>query len=383
MSACDRCLALSQLTLALAQVPRLRGVHPEEPRFDDNGHLLPPTPGPFATDLAPVPAELVHAVLGLEPERARTLAAGFLKDWSAEPVRERAAEGGLALHCQCAPGYPECLRTLRDPPPVLHVRGAMSVVDSCPENAIAMVGTRRPTLVGREASRRIAAGIARADGIVVSGMALGVDGAAHQGALSVNGLTLAVLASGADRPSPSSHRRLYDEILERGAVVAELPPGSEPSNRWSFPARNRLIAALGKATVVVEAPLRSGALITVDHAHDLGRDVFAVPGSLASATSEGSNQLLCDGAGAVIDGAALAGDLGLERLSGRIGPREGPLAEVHQALARGPLSTDELARRATSLGPGELELALLDLELAGWVARRPDGRYRVVDRWAA
>jgi DNA processing protein len=291
---------------------------------------------------------------------------------------------GLTAVCACSEAYPSSLRELSDPPPVLYVRGSRAFIDDGADNAIAMVGTRRPTMIGRDAARRIAAGIARSGGAVISGMAFGIDAAAHEGALSVGGLTVAVLAGGAEVPTPPSHHRLYDQILERGAVVSEMPPGRTPE-RWSFPARNRIIAALARATVVVEAPLKSGALITVEQAQDLGRDVYAVPGSLASDVSEGTNRMLCDGAQAVVDGAALAAQLGMTRVPGLAAPAaEGPVAQVHAALARGALSTEELGVRTGGLlGPGEIELALLDLELAGWISRRPDGRYRVVDRWAA
>lgn len=381
---CDRCLALSQLTVDLAKVPILRpvpdpgdGSKAEEPPQP----LLPPLVA-TAEGLAGTPGALACATVDVSPQRALALGARH-RSWHADRVRQAAVDAGLAALCMCSPEYPAPLRELSDPPPVVYVRGDRAVIAGCPDNAISMVGTRHPTLVGREAARRIAAGIARCGGIVVSGMALGIDGASHDGALSVRGMTIAVLAGGADRPSPQSHRRLYARILDAGAVISEMPPGIQPF-KWSFPARNRLIAALGKATVVVEAPRRSGALITVEQAHDLGRDVLAVPGSLASEMSEGTNQLLADGSGAVIDGAALAAHLGMNRVAGLAGPSEGPLAAVHAALALGPLSPVELSHRTqTSMGPGELELALLDLELAGWVARRPDGRYRVLDRWAA
>lgn len=382
---CDRCLALSQLTVTLARVPRLRLVAPmTEP--DDGTDPVPvvfPAPlVPCADGLRPTPGDLVRAVDDVLPDRAAAVASQQAK-WSADAVRQAAVDANLAAFCMCSGEYPQPLLELTDPPPVIYTRGDRAIFEHCPAQAVGMVGTRHPTLVGRETARRIAGGIARCDGTIVSGMALGIDAASHEGALMTGGLTIAVLASGADRPSPSSHRDLYAQILDRGAVISEMPPGIQPF-RWSFPARNRIIAALSRATVVVEAPLRSGALITAEQATDMGRDVYAVPGSIASDVSEGTNRLLQDGAGAVIDGAHLAQyHLGLGKVIGAAGaPAGGVLAEVHETLARGPLSIAELSRRTeTSLGPGELELVLLDLELAGWVARRPDGRYRVVDRW--
>lgn len=326
MSACDRCLRDSAGTLAHRRVPR-------------------------------------------QGDRVAAIDAGLL--------RRHCAETGIAIECRCAPGYPPALRQLSDSPPVLYARGDESLLTRCPAEAIAIVGTRRPTVVGREAARRIGAGIGRSGGVVVSGMALGVDGAAHDGALGVHAPTVAVLAGGVDRATPPSHRQLYDRILDRGVVVSELPPGARPT-KWSFPARNRIIAALSCATVVVEAPRRSGALITVEHALDLGREVYAVPGSLASDTCEGSNQLLCDGSGAVIDGAALAARLGLQNESLTSRPQPGPQAIVWDVLMRGPVSGPEIAGQATGISPDEAEIALLDLELGGWIERAPNGTYRAL-----
>jgi hydroxymethylpyrimidine/phosphomethylpyrimidine kinase len=366
MTACDRCLALSELTLRLCKVPVLRTAASRDALrrlaligdVDAEKLLERPIPTPLAEiadGLAPLPRELLRAVVGVSPDRFSKLESG-LAGWSADAVRARTVEAGLTAVCSCSTNFPECVTRLSDVPPVLYIRGSVAALEACPDNAIAMVGTRRPTMVGRDAARRISAGIARSGGTVVSGMALGVDAASHEGALSVAGRTIAVLASGADRASPPSNRRLYDQILEQGATVSELPPGTAPA-KWTFPARNRIIAALSIVTVVVEAPLRSGALITVEQAQDLGRDVYAVPGSLASDVSEGTNRMLCDGAQAVVDGAALAVQLGMRQVEGLIGPQDGALGDVHAALARGPLSIDEIVRRATSLGPGEVELA--------------------------
>lgn len=290
-------------------------------------------------------------------------------------VRARCLASGVTPLCLCDDAYPAGVRQLNDPPPVLYVRGDARLVSADYERAVGIVGTRRPTRTGREAARQIAAGYASAGGVVVSGLALGIDGAAHDGALSVGGLTIAVLAGGVDRASPSSHTRLYDRILEHGAVVSELPPGTPP-RRWTFPARNRLIAALSGAVLVVEAPERSGALITVRHANDLGRDVCTVPGSTMAPTCAGSNALLLDGAIPVLDGRDFAATRGLTMLGcAPPAPPGGPAAEVHEELRLGARTPAELAARATSLEPAELELVLLELELGGWVVRRADGRY--------
>lgn len=359
MSACDRCLAHSELTVALASVAVLA------------------KDAPGAT-----PAALIAHAEGAGADRIGSVRRSWA-DWSAEAVRVRAAAAGLDGRCRCDPGYPTALRTLPDAPPVIWIRGDATVIDACPEHALGIVGTRRPTLTGRDAARRIAAGVSRAGGLIISGMALGIDAASHEGALSVGTPTVAVLASGADTPTPTSNTRLYDRILDRGAIISEMPPGTRPF-RWSFPARNRLIAALSDATLVVEAPLRSGALITATQATDLGRSIYAVPGSLAADTCEGSNRLLVDGAGAVIDAADLTTALGLSALAGSPpAAGEGPNAAIRAALERRPLTVSELERVVQGLGPGEVELGLLDLELGGWVARRPDGRYGLTGARAA
>ncbi|MFT4035651.1 MAG: DNA-processing protein DprA [Patulibacter sp.] len=350
MSACDRCLALSELTVALAAVAA----------------VPPGAPGR-------TPADLVHRVPGISAARARAIARHW-DGWDARSVRGAALGAGLIGWCRCDADYPQLLCSLADPPPVVWLRGDPAVLRACPGQAAAIVGTRRPTLTGRDAARRLAAAVGRAEGVTISGMARGIDAAAHDGALSVGAPTIAVLASGADCPTPTTNAGLYGRILERGAVIAEMPPGARP-HRWSFPARNRLIAALAAATVVVEAPLRSGALITVTHAADLGRAIYAVPGSLAADCCEGSNRLLVDGAGALVDAADLTAALGLATAGAPRRPDDGPGAIVHDALRRRPLSLSEVERAAVSLGPGEVELALLDLELAGWVVRRADGRY--------
>lgn len=358
MSACDRCLALSELTVALATI----------------AVVSPDAPGE-------TPGALVAHADGVTAERVRSVRRSW-SAWSAERVRDGGQAQGLTPRCACDPAFPAALRDLTDPPPTVWIRGDESHFAACPQHALGIVGTRRPTLTGRDAARRIAAGVGRSGGVIVSGMALGIDAAAHEGALSVGSPTIAVLASGADLPTPRSHAALYGRILDRGVVISEMPPGTHPF-KWSFPARNRLIAALSQGTLVVEAPLRSGALITVTQASDIGRSIYAVPGSLASDTCEGSNRLLVDGAGAVVDAGDVTSALGLTGLPSAPRPAEGPSAVIFDALARRPLSVSELERSVDALGPGELELALLDLELSGAVSRRPDGRYGLASAYTS
>ncbi len=188
--------------------------------------------------------------------------------------------------------YPERLRRLVDAPPLLVVRGDPSVLRA---PAVAIVGARAATHYGRTVARDLAATLARAGLVVVSGLAVGVDAAAHEGALEAGGLTVAFQACGPDRVYPAVHRRLADRIARAGAVVSELPPGTPPRSPH-FPLRNRLISASSLAVVVVEARRRSGSLITARHAADQGVDVFAVPGPITAPTSQGPNRLIQDGA---------------------------------------------------------------------------------------
>jgi DNA processing protein len=176
--------------------------------------------------------------------------------------------------------------------------------------AVSLVGARACTGYGNQAAGQLAAELARQEAVVVSGAAIGVDGAAHRGALAVGGCTVAVLACGIDRSYPATHAALIQAIGQRGAVLAELPPGTSPA-RFRFLARNRLIAALGLGTVVVEAAVRSGSLVTAHQAADLGRAVFAVPGPVTSSQSTGTNLLLSDGAVPALDAAQILAELGV------------------------------------------------------------------------
>jgi DNA processing protein len=191
------------------------------------------------------------------------------------------------------PDYPNPLRDLPDAPTVLYVRGTLPDWDTT--IAIGIVGTRHATPYGLGAARWLSSNLAHAGCVIVSGMALGVDGEANRGALNAAGTTVAVLGCGADVCYPSSHKKLMDDIVKRGAVITEYPPGTEPRG-YHFPLRNRIISGLSRGVVVIEAPERSGALITADRALEQGRDVFAVPGNINSPQSAGSNQLLREGA---------------------------------------------------------------------------------------
>src|SRR5207342_3637527 len=208
-----------------------------------------------------------------------------------------------AIHCtrRCDPEFPRLLSAIHDPPPRLYARGAADVA-LLDEPAVAIVGARACSAYGRSVTRSLARELAAAGLVVVSGMARGIDGEAHRGALEGGGSTIAVLGCGIDRDYPAAHAELARRICDEGLVVSEYEPGVEPAP-WRFPARNRIIAGLCQATVVVEARERSGALITADLALEEGREVFAVPGEITSALSAGTNALLRVGATAVTSSA--------------------------------------------------------------------------------
>ena len=229
------------------------------------------------------------ALLALGTSAVRRVYTGF----EARKARAAAARSGLGLVCRCAPGYPERLRDLADPPAVLHVAGTLP--GEADADAVAIVGARRATPYGLEVARALGRGLSASGVPVVSGLALGVDSAAHAGALEAPGAVVGVLACGADVPYPPSKRGLYAEVVERGCVVSELPPGFGPM-RWCFVARNRIIAALSRVVVIVEAAERSGSLTTADFGAELGRTVGAVPGRITCRLAVGTNALLQSGA---------------------------------------------------------------------------------------
>ena len=265
------------------------------------------------------------------------------------------------------PGYPPLLARIPDPPAVLWLRGE---ADPCllAATAVAIVGARACSGYGRSVARTLAGGVAQADAVVVSGLARGIDGEAHRGALAVDGRTVAVLGCGVDRDYPAAHAELARAIVAAGGLlVSEYEPGVEPAP-WRFPARNRIIAGLAGATVVVEARERSGALITADFALEDGREVLAVPGEITSALSRGTNALLRQGATPATGVADVLEAVGLEvRAAAAAVPDDPACAAVLEALGVGAVTADELGR-ATGLAAGSLATALTLLELAGTIA---------------
>ena len=277
--------------------------------------------------------------------------------------------------------YPERVSHLRDPALVLFLRGRGSL-ELLERPIVAIVGARAATVYGRKVARDLARELAALGIVVISGLARGVDAMAHEGALDAGGVTLAVQACGPERIYPPEHRGLASRIREAGLVLTEMPPGTPPRAPY-FPLRNRLISGLASAVVVVEARLRSGSLVTARHALLQGREVLAVPGPIRAPTSEGTNQLLRDGARPCLDATDVLDALGWSSVvpssqvaAGPALPDDAGSQAIVEALREAPASRDELAQRL-SLGPGEIASGLLELELAGWVAEDRDGRFRI------
>jgi DNA processing protein len=287
---------------------------------------------------------------------------------------------GMDVCTWASADYPHTMLHLHDPPPVLFLRGRRELLS---RPAVTIVGARHATPRARDIAERLGQALARAGVNVASGLALGVDGAAHRGALAMGGDTVAVLGRGADRPYPLAHRGLFRDIVARGLVVSEFLPGTPPLPHH-FPRRNRILAALARAVVVVEAGATSGSLITVDHALDLGIEVWAVPGPIEAPTSEGSNRLLAEGARPLLSIAAF-----VEALTGvgaQTGTRaggvgapaarvDGPPGRVLASLGSETLGVDQLATRL-GLSVSETLVLLTALELGGLVCQLPGMRFR-------
>ena len=266
---------------------------------------------------------------------------------------------------------PPLLRAIHDPPKRLYLRGAAGP-QLLWKPAVAVVGARACSAYGAHVARMLGRELAAAGAVVVSGLARGIDGEAHRGALEAEGYTVAVLGCGIDRNYPAGHAALAEEIAARSLLVSEYEAGVEPA-AWQFPARNRIIAGLSAATVVVEARERSGALITADFALEEGREVFAVPGEITSALSAGTNALLRLGATPLTSATDVLEVLEIEA-SGRSRPNVGETAAA--LLERLPASVDQLVR-STGLSAAEVATALAELELARLTAEG-DGVYRAL-----
>ncbi len=364
--ACDACLRRAWLVASLS------------------GHIetiVSDSPGGRASELLALPdAELARV---LAPKEA----ASVLADAAAlEPdrLRDAIADARAWALCRHDDGYPRAILDCADEAPAaLFGRGDRLLVgELSTETTVTIVGSRRASGYGRDLAATIARECGAAGLAIVSGMALGIDSCAHRGALDADGLTVAVLGGGCDVAHPATMRRLYEEIVERGVVLSELPPGMSP-RRWTFPARNRIMAALGAMTVVVEARARSGSLITSGMASDLGREVGAVPGQVGSSVAAGANGLLRDGAHVirggqdVLDSLLGVGVLDRRRMTEALhGPSlDEELAAVLDTVDLGASGTDAVAA-ALGIHVGEAASALTRLELAGYLKRDSGGAYQ-------
>ncbi|HEU4372056.1 MAG TPA: DNA-processing protein DprA [Telluria sp.] len=285
-------------------------------------------------------------------------------DWLAEP--------GNYLMTLCDADYPAALLHIADPPPLLYLKGRPELLAA---PMLAVVGSRNATLQGKANAEVFAQALSCAGLTIVSGLALGIDAAAHEGALGGPGSTVAVIGTGADKIYPARNEALARRIAEEGCIVSEYALGTPPLSH-NFPRRNRIISGLAAGVLVVEAAARSGSLITAQLAASQGRDVFAIPGSIHSALAKGCHQLIKEGAKLVESAADVLGEL---RLSPLVAAPAAPAAAVTgaagavlAAMGHDPIDPDSLARACAGAGD-RLSLILLELELAGQVERLPGG----------
>ncbi|MDA1257450.1 MAG: DNA-processing protein DprA [Chloroflexi bacterium] len=320
------------------------------------------------------------ASAGLDSSTVREIVSGR-PEIDPDAEMESLESAGIAVLCLRSPDYPARLAEIHDPPPVLFIRGTLEPGD---ERSVAVVGTRRCSGYGIEMATRLAGGLAANGVTVVSGLAAGIDAAAHRAALDAGGRTIAGVASGLDRVYPAEHADLARRTAESGAVVSEYPVGVMPHAR-NFPRRNRILSGLTLGTLVVEASRRSGALITVTHALEQNREVFAVPGSALSERSDGTNWLIQQGAKLVLDVDDILEELNIAGLSRQLGltapaPDTGTVENgLLDMLRADPVHVDEITRRSGM--PSSLVSATLTmLELSGLVRQAGPMIYVAVPR---
>ena len=347
---------------------------------------------------------------GVEGLRETDLRALKNKDISeAEAIEERCRKMGVGILCLQDADYPDRLRSIEDPPPVIYIKGKLPPVDD--RLCIGVVGTRKASAYGKDTASRIAAELTEKGGVVVTGLAEGIDSAAAKGALEARGTVIAVLGTGVDVVYPAWNTQLQEAVERAGTLVSEYPPGST-ATRYSFPRRNRIISGLSLGVTVVEAPARSGALITAAHAQEQGRDVFVVPGAVDDPGFQGSNALIRDGAQLIRSGADILEEYGfrypdLLGKAARIGAESGekptkeaidkdesvdysslseqlesltePELKAVEVLAGGACYKDELIRQS-GLSAQSAMAALTMLLLKGYV-REENGRYRLLVRF--
>lgn len=301
----------------------------------------------------------------------------FMERFDADAARREALAAGLWTVCRHHRGYPSRLRVARDSPAALYLKGDAALLEMLEEDKpVAIVGSRRASEYGKQIAYALGRELAASRVPVVSGLAFGVDAAAHEGALAGRGPAVVVMPSGADVAYPRSHHGLHQRLCERGLVVSELPPGTRPL-KWCFPARNRIMAGLAHMTVVVEGTATSGSLITAQFAQDSGREVGAVPGQVTSGLAAGPNALLADGACVVRSASDVLDALygpgaGEEFLAVAREPLEPRLERLLEAVEAGQ-SVDAIVQGGAEVG--DALAGLTELELLGLVRRGPGGTY--------
>jgi DNA processing protein len=355
VESCDACLRRALLIAHLA--PRIAGLLGGSGR---RAHGL----------LALPEDDLIAAAAGRHVERA----VAFLESVDVEAERNRIAEQSCLALCGHAPAYPPLLRELPDPPAVLFGAGRPEALGLLVEEpAVTVVGTRRASPYGTEVAYALGRGLGAAGVPVVSGLALGIDGTAHRGCLDGGGVPVAVVASGPDVVYPRRHRSLHARVRDAGIVVSELPPGTEPY-RWSFPARNRIMAGVARMTLVVEAADPSGSLITAEFAKDLGRCVAAVPGRVTSSLARGTINLLKDGATPISGTEDILDELfgvGVRSAAEPSDSRRTPEDLALTAVLEAAETSDSVEAVATATGRSiaEARAALGRLEAEGYLVR--------------
>ncbi|WP_426344325.1 DNA-processing protein DprA [Pseudoduganella sp. R-32] len=303
-----------------------------------------------------------RCLAGPMPERIHALAHASL-EW--------AAQAGNHLVLLGDPEYPPALQHIADPPLLLYAKGDLALLQ---REAVAVVGARNATMQGKSNARQFARALSQADMPVISGLALGIDAAAHEGGLEGPGSTVAVIGTGIDRIYPRRNADLARRIAEEGCLVSEFALGTQ-ARAEHFPIRNRIIAGMTRATLVIEAAARSGSLITAHAAVNAGREVFVLPGSVLSPQSVGCHALIREGARLVATPEQLLEDLGLQAPGEPVPQMDQAAGWLLAALGHDPIGADELATRL-QLPPSDMQASLLALELAGVVERLPGGAFQ-------
>jgi DNA processing protein len=333
--------------------------------FGDPASVLAATRAQLSLVVPDVVAARVQA-----PVPSEALAA--TRAWLADPTHQIIAWDD--------PDYPRALLDLGYSPPALFFVGRRELLN---RPALAIIGSRNATAQGAENARAFAQALSRAGLTIVSGLAVGIDAAAHRGAMAGEGSTLAVVGTGLDRVYPASHRDLAHRIAEHGGLLSEFPPGTPPKER-NFPRRNRLISGLARGVLVVEAAMSSGSLITARYAGEQGREVFAIPGSIHSPLSKGCHKLIREGAKLVEKAQDILEELGMEGEAAGASPNAGSETAAGEdalldALGGDSVDVDTLASR-TAMAPDAVVAALTNLELAGQAAALPGGLWQRLHR---